>query len=58
VALDERRKRHFTLHSSTACYGKVGHEPVYSSPDAVRARIVQEQKAFAKAVKDANLKPE
>ena len=39
-------------------YGKVGHEPIYSSPDAVRARIVQEQKAFAKAVKDANLKPE
>ena len=39
-------------------YGKVGHEAAPSTPEAVRARIVDEQKAFAKAVKDANLKPE
>jgi tripartite-type tricarboxylate transporter receptor subunit TctC len=39
-------------------YGKVGHEPLPSSAEAVRARIVAEQKAFAAAVKAANLKPE
>ena len=47
--------------SSTAAkeaYGKVGHEPINSNPEAVRNRIIAEQKAFAKAVKDANLKPE
>ena len=48
------------LNSSEAkeTFGKVGHEPLYSSPEAVRARIVGEQKSFAKAVKDANLRPE
>jgi tripartite-type tricarboxylate transporter receptor subunit TctC len=39
-------------------YGKVGHEPFHSTPEAVRARIASEQKAFAKPVKDAGLKPE
>ncbi len=39
-------------------YGRVGHEPLYSSGEAVRARIVAEQKAFAKAVKAAGLKAE
>jgi len=39
-------------------YGKVGHEPLYSSPEAVRARIIAEQKSFAKAVKDAGVKSE
>ena len=44
--------------AAKAAYGKVGHEPAASSGDVVRARIVAEQKNFAKAVKDANLKPE
>ena len=39
-------------------YGKVGHEPLPSTGEAVRARIIAEQKAFAKAVKDAGVKPE
>jgi len=48
------------LSSSAAkeAYGKVGHETIHSNPEAVRQRIIAEQKAFAKAVKDANLKPE
>jgi type VI protein secretion system component VasF len=39
-------------------YGKVGHEPIHSNPEAVRKRIIAEQNAFARAVKAANLKPE
>ena len=39
-------------------YGKVGHEPAPSTAEAVRARIIAEQKTFAKAVKDAKLNPE
>ena len=39
-------------------FGKVGHEPLYSTPEAVRARIIAEQKALAKPVKDAGVKAE
>ena len=56
--LNAEARRYLESPAAKEAYGKVGHEPVYSSPDTVRARIVQEQKAFAKAVKDANLKPE
>ncbi|MEO8143859.1 MAG: tripartite tricarboxylate transporter substrate binding protein [Betaproteobacteria bacterium] len=56
--LNVEARRYLTSPEAKDAYGKVGHEPLYSAPDAARARIVQEQKAFAKAVKDANLKPE
>jgi len=48
------------LSSPTAkeAYANVGHETLHSSPQAVSSRIAAEQKAFAKAVKDAKLKPE
>ena len=39
-------------------YSKVGHEALSSTPEAVRARVAAEQKTFAKAVKDADVKPE
>ena len=39
-------------------YAKLGHEPMFSTPEYVRGRIVNEQKVFAPAVKAANLKPE
>ena len=56
--LNAEARRYLESPAANEAYGKVGHEPLYSTPDVVRARIVQEQKAFAKAVKDANLKPE
>jgi tripartite-type tricarboxylate transporter receptor subunit TctC len=56
--LNAEARKYLESPAAKEAYGKVGHEPIHSSPDAVRARIVQEQKAFAKAVKDANLKPE
>jgi tripartite-type tricarboxylate transporter receptor subunit TctC len=56
--LNAEARKYLESPAAKEAYGKVGHEPVYSSPDTVRARIVQEQKAFAKAVKDAGLKPE
>lgn len=56
--LNEEARKYLASPSATEAYRKVGHEPVSSSPETVRARIAAEQKAFAKAVKDANLKPE
>jgi tripartite-type tricarboxylate transporter receptor subunit TctC len=56
--LNAEARKYLTSAEAKDVYGKVGHEPIYSSPDAVRSRIVQEQKAFAKAVKEAGVKPE
>jgi tripartite-type tricarboxylate transporter receptor subunit TctC len=56
--LNAEARKYLESPAAKEAYGKVGHEPAYSSPDTVRARIAQEQKAFAKAVKDAGLKPE
>ena len=50
--------KYLSSPAAKEAYGKVGHETIHSNPEAVRERIVAEQKAFAKAVKDANLKPE
>jgi tripartite-type tricarboxylate transporter receptor subunit TctC len=56
--LNAEARKYLASPAAKESYGKVGHEPLSSTPEAVRARIVAEQKAFAKAVKDANLKPE
>ena len=56
--LSAEARRYLTSAEAKEAYGKVGHETAPWSGEAVRARIVAEQKAFAKAVKDANLKPE
>ena len=56
--LNAEAVKYLSSPAAKDAYGKVGHEPVYSNPEAVRNRIIAEQKAFAKAVKDANLKPE
>jgi len=56
--LNAESRKYLTSPEAKDVYGKVGHEPLYSTPEAVRARIVQEQKSFAKAVKDAGVKPE
>ena len=50
--------KYLSSPAAKEAYGKVGHETVHSTPEAVRNRIAAEQKAFARAVKDANLKPE
>ena len=49
-----RGAKYLSSPAARETYGKVGHETIYSTPEAVRTRIVAEQKAFAKAVKDAN----
>ena len=56
--LNEDARKYLALPETREAFAKVGHEPLHSTPEAVRARIVAEQKAFAKAVKDANVKPE
>lgn len=56
--LNAETRKYLSSAEAKEAYGKVGHEPLYSTQEAVRARIVQEQKSFAKAVKDANVKPE
>jgi len=56
--LNAEAKAYLTSPAAKETFGKVGHEPLYSSPDAVRGRIAAEQQSFAKAVKDAKLKPD
>jgi tripartite-type tricarboxylate transporter receptor subunit TctC len=56
--LNAEAVKYLSSPAAKEAYGKVGHEPIHSTPEAVRARIIAEQKAFAKAVKEANLKPE
>ena len=56
--LNAEARRYLGSAEAKEAYGKVGHEPAPSTDEAVRTRIVAEQKAFAKAVKDAGLKPE
>jgi tripartite-type tricarboxylate transporter receptor subunit TctC len=56
--LNAEARKYLTSPEAKETYGKVGHETLPSSGEAVRARIVAEQKSFAKAVKDAGVKPE
>jgi len=56
--LNAEARRYLLSPAAKETFAKVGHEPAYSTPEAVRARIVADQKAFAPAVKDANLKTE
>jgi tripartite-type tricarboxylate transporter receptor subunit TctC len=56
--LNEEAVKYLSSPAAKETYGKVGHETIHSSPEAVRSRIAAEQMAFAKAVKDAKLKPE
>ncbi len=56
--LNAEARRYLGSAEAKEAYGKVGHEALYSTPEAVRARVVAEQKTFAKAVKDAGVKPE
>jgi tripartite-type tricarboxylate transporter receptor subunit TctC len=56
--LNAEARRYLSSPDAKDAYGKVGHEAAPSAPEAVRARIVEEQKLFAKAVRDAELKPE
>jgi tripartite-type tricarboxylate transporter receptor subunit TctC len=56
--LNAEARKYLGSAEAKEAYGKVGHEALYSAPEAVRARIIAEQKTFAKAVKDANIRPE
>jgi tripartite-type tricarboxylate transporter receptor subunit TctC len=56
--LNVESRKYLDSAAAKEAYGKVGHEPISSTPEAVRARIAAEQKAFARAVKDAKVKPE
>jgi tripartite-type tricarboxylate transporter receptor subunit TctC len=56
--LNAEARKYLESPAAKDAYGKVGHEPLYSSPDAVRARVAQEQRSFAAAVKAAGLKAE
>jgi len=54
--LNSEAKSYLTSPAAKETFGKVGHEPLFSSPEAVRSRIAAEQQSFARAVKEANLK--
>ena len=56
--LNEESRKYLTSPAAKEAYGKVGHETLHSSPEAVTNRIASEQKSFARAVKAANLKAE
>jgi len=56
--LNAEARKFLTSAGAKEAFGKVGHEPLYSTPEAVRARIANEQKTFAKPVKDAGVKAE
>ena len=56
--LNAEARRYLGSPEAKEAYGKVGHEPAPSSDEAVRVRIAAEQKTFAKAVRDANIRPE
>ena len=56
--LNAESRKYLSSPEAKDAYGKVGHEPIHSTPEAVRARIIAEQKAFAKPVKDAGVKAE
>jgi tripartite-type tricarboxylate transporter receptor subunit TctC len=56
--LNAEAVKYLASPAAREAYGKVGHEPIHSSPEAVRSRIIAEQKSFARAVKEAKLKPE
>jgi tripartite-type tricarboxylate transporter receptor subunit TctC len=56
--LNGEARKYLSSPEAKEAYGKVGHETAPSTPETVRNRILDEQKAFAKAVKDAGVKPE
>ena len=56
--LNAESRKFLASAGAKEAFGKVGHETLYSTPEAVRARIVAEQKALAKPVKDAGVKAE
>jgi tripartite-type tricarboxylate transporter receptor subunit TctC len=56
--LGAEARKYLSSPEAKEAYAKAGHEPLPSSGDAMRARIIAEQKIFAKAVKDAGVKPE
>ncbi len=56
--LNEETRKYLASPAAKEAYGKVGHETLHSSPEAVSNRIASEQKSFAGAVKAAKLKPE
>ena len=56
--LNAESRKFLTSAAAKETFGKVGHETLYSTPEAVRARIIAEQKALAKPVREANVKAE
>ena len=56
--LNAEMRKYLGSPEAKEAYAKLGHEPMFSTPEYVRGRIVKEQKVFAPAVKAANLKPE
>lgn len=56
--LNAEMRKYLGSPEAKEAYAKLGHEPMFSTPEYVRGRIVNEQKVFAPAVKAANLKLE
>jgi len=56
--LNAEMRKYLGSPEAKEAYAKLGHEPMFSSPEYVTGRIVSEQKMFAPAVKAAKLSPE
>ncbi len=56
--LNAESRKFLASAGAKEAFGKVGHDTLYSTPEAVRARIIAEQKALAKPVRDAGVKAE
>ncbi len=56
--LNAEMRKYLGSPEAKDAYAKLGHEPMFSTPEYVTARIVSEQKVFAPAVRAAKLSPE
>lgn len=56
--LSDELRKYLSTPAAKEAFGNLGHDPDPSGPDAVRKRIVSEQKSFEPAVRAAKLKPE
>jgi tripartite-type tricarboxylate transporter receptor subunit TctC len=57
-ALNAEMRKYLGSLEAKEAYAKLGHEPMFSTPEYVTGRINSEQKMFAPAVKAAKLSPE
>lgn len=51
-------RKYLATPEAKEAFARLGHDPAPTSSEAVRERIINEQKAFSKTIKEIGLKPE